>query len=71
MGVSEQRELLEQKLSTELALVRFKEQEDDSVAGVDGAKGEKLEDEVREMTEPRPHRASALTMASHGGVLTL
>lgn len=44
---------------------------EDSMAGVDGAKGKKLEGKARDMAEARPHRASALALESHRRVLTL
>lgn len=49
-----------------MLLTRFKDQEADSVAGVDGAKGETLEGKGREAGESTSYNASAFTMKSHG-----
>ena len=44
---------------------------EDSMAGVDGAKGKKLDGKSQGDGKARPHRASALTLESHRRALTL
>lgn len=66
MGISGQREWQVSKLWDEILLIKFKDQEEGSVAGVDGAKGEMLEDEAKEVGESRLYSASVFTMKSHG-----
>lgn len=70
MGLSEQREWQVQKLWAEILLTRFKKQED-SVAGVAGAKGGRARRWSHGSGESRSYSTAAFSMKRHGTVLRL